>query len=475
MVYGIASCLKYATPDAPPITISRADAATYPMNQHSERLRPNPLFVDVYELTMADVYLRNGLADKPATFSLYFRGRGRNRGYYLACGIDTALDYLENLELRTTDIDRISTLGILSDDLLHRLSDFTFTGAVFAVREGEIVFGSEPVLEVTAPMIQAQFVEAALLNIITTGTLFATKAARIVQAAQGRPVIDMGARRTHGTTAALTAARSAYVAGFQASSLLESHDIGVPVAGTMAHSYIQAMPDELTAFRRYVEQYPEGATLLVDTFDTLQGVKHAITVARELATTGGHVRAIRLDSGDFGALANAARKILDDAGLNDVQIIASGGLAEYAIEALVSQSAPIDAFGVGTKFGTSADAPYIESVYKLVEFNGRPVSKQSEGKRTLPYPKQVYRTLDARGMMQHDSVTRRDEPPADPDAEIPLLRNVMHNGQRTHKPEPLDEIRTRIATTTGSLPAQYRKLRNPDSYPVHFSDNLTTQ
>ena len=452
------------------------------MTNTAATLMPNPLFVDFYELTMADVYLRNGLADKLATFSLYFRGYGRNRGYYLASGIDAAIDYLENLAFSDDDIYNISMQGVFRDDMFQCMSDLAFTGSVFAVREGEIVFGSEPVLEVTAPIIQAQIAETALLNIITTATLFATKASRIVQAAQGRPVIDMGARRTHGPAAALVAARSAFAAGFRASSLSEAPEIGVPVNGTMAHSFIQAMPDELTAFRRYAERFPDGTTLLVDTYDTVQGVRNAITVAHELAATGGRLRAVRLDSGDLGALANTARKMLDDADLPDVRIIASGGLDEYAIDALVSQSAPIDAFGVGTKFGTSADSPYIESVYKLVEFDGRPVSKQSEGKRTLPYPKQVYRTFDAGGVMQHDTVTRRDEPPVNPHAAIPLLQKVMHDGRRLIQPEPLDEFhdsldetRARIAASANSLPDQYRKLRDPDSYPVHFSDNLTTQ
>lgn len=443
------------------------------MHNPNANLRPNSLFVDVYELTMADVYLRNGMADTLATFSLYFRGYGRNRGYYLVSGIDTALDYLENLSIDSADLEHTSALGLLSDDLLHHLSNLTFTGSVYAVREGDIVFDSEPVLEVTAPIIQAQLVEAALLNTVTTATLFATKAARIVQAAQGRTVIDMGARRTHGPNAALTAARSANIAGFQATSILEASTLGVPVAGTMAHSFIQAMPDELTAFRRYAERFPEGATLLVDTYDTVQGVQHAISVAHELLAKGGHLRAIRLDSGDLGALASTARKMLDDADLEDVRIIASGGLDEYAIDALVTNGAPIDAFGVGTKFGTSADAPYIESVYKLVEFDGQPVSKQSEGKRTLPYTKQVYRTVDEHGMMLHDTITRRDEPPANSDATSPLLSEVMHNGHRRHQPESLDQIRDRIASTTASLPEPYLRLRNPDVYPVHISSTLT--
>ena len=422
---------------------------------------------------MADVYIHNDLADKTATFSLYFRGYPHNRGYYLVAGIETAIDYLENLSISTSDLETIRDLGILSDSTLEYLKDWSFTGTVHAVREGEIVFDSEPVLEVTAPIIQAQFVETALLNTITTGTLFATKATRIVQAAQGKPVIDMGPRRTHGSVAALTAARSAYIAGFQASSLLEAAAIGIPVAGTMAHSYIQAMRDEPTAFRKYAERFPKGATLLVDTYDTTQGVDNAIRTAHELKEKGGHIRAIRLDSGDLGSLAAKAREMLDNADLPDVQIIASGGLDEFAIDALVTQGAPIDAFGVGTKFGTSADAPYIESVYKVVEFDGRPVSKQSEGKRTLPYAKQTYRTLDSQGMMHHDTVTRRDEPPTNDDESTPLLSEVMRNGRRLREPETLHATRDRIASTLSTLPAQYRKLRFPDTYPVHVSDSLT--
>ena len=442
------------------------------MSKTLERITPTTQFVDLYELTMADVYIHNDLADKTATFSLYFRGYPHNRGYYLVSGIETAIDYLENLSISTSDLETIRDLGILSDSTLEYLKDWSFTGTVHAVREGEIVFDSEPVLEVTAPIIQAQFVETALLNTITTGSLFATKASRIVQAAQGKPVIDMGARRTHGSVAALTAARSAYIAGFQASSLFEAAAIGIPVAGTMAHSYIQAMRDEPTAFRKYAERYPKGATLLVDTFDTAQGVRNAIRTAHELKEKGGHIRAIRLDSGDLGSLAAKAREMLDNADLPDVQIIASGGLDEYAIDALVTQGAPIGAFGVGTKFGTSSDAPYIESVYKMVEFDGRPVSKQSEGKLTLPYPKQTYRTLDSHGMMHHDTVTRRDEPHVNSEASTPLLREVMRNGRRLREPETLHTTRDRIASTISTLPTQYRKLRFPDTYPVHISGKL---
>ena len=440
------------------------------MSDALERIIPTTQFVDLYELTMADVYIHNDMADTTATFSLYFRGYQHNRGYYLVAGIDAALDYLQNLSISTSDLENIRKLGILSDRTLDYLKDWSFTGTVRAVSEGEIVFESEPVLEVTAPVIQAQFAEAALLNTVTTCALFATKASRIVQAAQGRPVIDMGARRTHGTAAALTAARSAYIAGFQATSLLEASALGIPVAGTMAHSFIQSMPDELTAFRSYVERYPNGATLLVDTYDTCQGVNNAIKTAHELIEKGGYIRAIRLDSGDLGALATMARGMLDKSDLPNMQIIASSGLDEYAIDALVTQGAPIDAFGVGTKFGTSADAPYIESVYKLVEFDGRPVFKQSEGKRTLPFAKQVYRTLDGHGMMHHDTITRHDEQPIN--ASTPLLSEVMRNGQRTREPESLDTTRDRIASAIITLPSQYRKLRFPDTYPVHLSESL---
>ena len=441
-----------------------------PMSDALERIIPTSQFVDLYELTMADVYIHNDMADNTATFSLYFRGYPHNRGYYLVAGIDAALDYLKNLSVSTSDLENIRELGILSNRALEYLKDWSFTGTVHAVREGEIIFDSEPVLEVTAPIIQAQFAEAALLNTITTCALFATKATRIAQAAQGRPVIDMGARRTHGTAAALTAARSAYIAGFQATSLLEAAALGIPVAGTMAHSFIQSMPDELTAFRSYVERYPNGATLLVDTYDTSQGVNNAIKTAHQLMEKGGHIRAIRLDSGDLGALATMARGMLDKSDLPNMQIIASGGLDEYAIDALVTQGAPIDAFGVGTKFGTSADAPYIESVYKLVEFDGRPVFKQSEGKRTLPHAKQVYRTLDSHGRMHYDTITRRDEQPIN--ASTPLLSEVMRNGQRTREPESLDTTRARIASAINTLPSQYRKLAFPDTYPVHLSESL---
>ena len=431
------------------------------------------LFVDLYELTMADVYLHQGMADTIATFSLFFRGYPPNRNHYVAAGIEPALEYLEQLAVTPSTVEHLRSLGKLSEELLAYISGMEFTGSVHAVSEGEILFADEPVLEVTAPVLQAQFVEAALLNIITSATIFATKASRIVHAARGRPVIDMGARRTHGADAAVAAARAACIAGFQASSLLEASTIGVPVAGTMAHSYVQAMPDELTAFRNYLQRFPNGATLLVDTYDLENGIRNAITAGKEISIDGGNLASIRIDSGDLAQSSRTARRMLDDAGLNEVNVIVSGGLDEYSITALVESGAPIDACGVGTRFGVSADAPYIDSAYKLVEFNGRPVAKSSVGKQTLPYAKQVYRTYDDDSMMVNDVIRRRDAVGGIGDVAKPLLSPVMRDGRRLRQAKAPSEIREIHATAVASLPARYRRLRNPDIYPVEIDRELT--
>ena len=277
------------------------------MPANNAQQTPGPTFLDLYELTMADIYLGTGIAHQTATFSLFFRGYPQNRSYYIACGTDAACDYLENLTFDETTIDHFRNLNVLSDTLLNHLRGTTFTGNVHAVPEGTIIFDSEPVIEVTAPIIQAQIVETAILNLVTTSTLLATKAARIVGAANGKPVIDMGARRAHGTDAALTAARSAHIAGFKATTLVETSRLGIPVTGTIAHSYIQAMPDELTAFREYLRLTPNNATLLIDTYDVDSGIQNAITAAQELQQRGGDIAVIRIDSGDLNALSRLAR------------------------------------------------------------------------------------------------------------------------------------------------------------------------
>ena len=428
------------------------------------------LSVDLYELTMSQVFWRRGM-DDTATFSLFFRGYPKDRAYYVAAGIEQALEFLADFHFSAHDIQSIRNTTTLADDFLNALSDIRFTGNVRVVPEGTLVFADEPLLEVTAPIIEAQLVETMLLNIVTTASLMATKASRIIQAAGGKPVVDFGSRRTHGEDAAIQAAYSGYIAGFAGTSNVKAATLfGIPAVGTMAHSFVQAFGDETTAFEAYANEFPENTTLLVDTYDTIDGVTRAIQVAKNAAQHGVSINAIRLDSGDLGKLANSARKMLDDAGLPDIRIMATGGLDEHSIHALVEAGAPIDAFGVGTRFGTSADAPYIDSVYKLVEIDGRPVTKLSPSKVTHAWAKQVYRNFDQE-RMRGDIITRESSPIPSGNPE-PLLRTAMRSGKRNDAPEPLPTVRKRVTSNLRQLPNQYRRLADPDFYPVEYSPDI---
>lgn len=421
---------------------------------------------------MSQVFWRRGM-DSTATFSLFFRGYPKDRGYYIASGIDDALDFLQDFRFTADEIRAIHDITPLADHFVDVLSDLRFTGTVRAVPEGSIVFADEPLIEVTGTLIEAQIVETMLLNIVTTASLLATKAARIVQAADGRPVVDFGSRRTHGEDAAIAAARAGYISGFAGTSNVKAAALyGIPAYGTMAHSFIQAFDDEATAFACYIDEFPETTTFLVDTYDTLEGVRNAIRVAEKARSRDYAVNAIRLDSGDLGELAHAARALLDEAGFPQIRIMASGSLDEHSISQLVDSNAPIDAFGVGTRFGTSADAPYIDSVYKLVELDGKPIIKRSEGKRTLPYAKQVYRQITD-GKIAADTITRH--PSHDrPDQQHELLQPAIESGRRLLTRESTTTIKNRIASNLQLLPCSIRHLRNPRRFQVAVSSDLDT-
>ena len=428
------------------------------------------LSVDLYELTMSQVFWRRGMTNR-VTFSLFFRGYPKNRGYYIACGIDDALDFLQAFRFSEQDIAAIRSTTPLDDDFIDYLSKIRFTGDVRAVREGSIVFADEPLIEVYGNLIEAQIAETMLLNIVTTASLLATKASRVVQAAAGRPVVDFGARRTHGEDAALQSARFGYLAGFSGTSNVKAAAMyDIPAVGTMAHSFIQAFHDETSAFEAYLNEFPSSTTLLVDTYDTMSGVENAISVAIAGRKLGRTLRAVRIDSGDLASLAKSTRSQLDAAGLHDVQIVVSGGLDEYRIQELVESGAPIDVFGVGTRFGTSADAPYIDSVYKMVEIDSRPVFKRSSAKSTLPWAKQVFRRFDT-GSMSQDLLARADS--SKPDRyENGMLQYAMRGGKRLIDREDTQSVRDRITAGLGDIPVGYRRLRDPDHYPVRYSREL---
>lgn len=426
------------------------------------------LLLDLYELTMAQSYWAEGMTGRRATFSLTCRSLPPGWGFLLAAGLDDALALLERLRFTDADLGYLATVGRFRDDFLAWLGTVRFTGDVRALPEGTPCFADEPLLEVTGPLVEAQLAETALMNVLHVHTLLASKAARSVAAAAGRPLAEFGLRRTHGPDAGLAAARSAYLAGFASTSdVLAGARFGIPVSGTMAHSYVESFPDELTAFRAYARAFPDTAVLLVDTYDTVAGARNAAIVGRELAAAGHALVGVRLDSGDLEALAHAVRRVLDSAGLPDVAIVASGGLDERSIDALVAAGAPIDAFGVGTRVVVSADAPALDIAYKLVSLDGRPTVKLAPGKVTLPGAKQVWR-VERDGRAVGDVLGLADEP--GPRDGRPLLEPVLVAGRRVGT-GGLAVARARAAGERAIMPAGVRSL-DAEPYPVERSRAL---
>jgi len=425
------------------------------------------LLTDFYELTMLQAYFDEGMNDT-SVFDLFVRRLPPTRNYLVACGLEHVLEYLETLSFSSEAIEYLRSLHRFSDAFLKSLLDFKFTGDVYAVPEGTVVFPNEPIIEVVGPLPQAQFIETFLMNQTQVATLAASKAARVVHAARGRQVVDFGLRRMHGADAGLKKPRAFHIAGVGGtSSTLSGQAYGIPVAGTMAHSFVQAHANELEAFRRFVGSFPE-ATLLVDTFDTLKGVEHVIQLARELGTEF-RVAGVRLDSGDVASLSGEARQLLDAAGLGRVKIFVSGSLDEYAIEKLLNAGAPIDGFGVGAHMATSSDAPFLDTAYKLTEYAGSPRIKLSHDKSTLPGRKQIFRE-SLEGKFQRDILGLAGENLAG----SPLLRKVMEGGRRTGPPDSLEACRARCRADIQSLPENLLDLsRAHSSYEVNLSDELT--
>jgi len=412
------------------------------------------LWTDLYELNMAASYLRRGMAG-PATFSLFVRHLPPERGYLVAAGLADALRFIESYTFTADDLAYLRDVHDFDESTLKAFAGLHFSGDVWAVPEGRIVFADEPLLEVTAPIAEGQLLETYLLNQMTFQTTIASKAARCVVAAGGRDVVDFSFRRTQGPDAALSVARVSAIVGFAGTSNVEAaRRFGLRAVGTMAHSYIQAFPTEREAFRAFAEDFPESTTFLVDTFDTLDGVRSAIDVIRDLGLSA--QLGIRLDSGDLSDLARESRGLLDGAGLTDARIVASGGLDEYVITRLLADGAPIDTFGVGTKMGVSADAPYLDSVYKLVAYGGRPVMKLSPAKVTAPGAKQVFRRVDG---PFDDVIGLRDEPIA-PERE-PLLVPVMRDGRPVDEGDDLHSANERFRRDLLRLPGSARRIERP--------------
>lgn len=423
------------------------------------------LLVDLYELTMAAGYFKHGM-DFSATFELFVRSIPAERSYLVAAGVDDALDYLEALYFSEDELRYLQTLPAfraVTDDFFEYLKHFRFTGDVVGVQEGTIVFGEEPILQVTAPVAEAQIVETYLLSVINFETLVASKAARVVHAAAGRTVLEFGTRRAQGPEAGLRAARAAYVGGCDATSNVEAgHLHGIPVVGTAAHSWTQAFPTERQSFEALLEVFPDRGVLLIDTYDDLAGAETAATLGKAFS-------GVRLDSGDLLKKSREVRDILDRHGLQAVKIIASGDLNEYRIEKLVQARAPIDSFGVGTDLATSRDVPALSVVYKLVETerNGRVEykAKFSEEKVYCPGRKQVFRFMRD-GHYEYDVLARLEE--HYPDGK-PLLQPLMRNGRRVNTRRSVTAIRESVLASLEKLPADYHALSGAPEYPVRKS------
>ena len=433
------------------------------------KTRPiGPLFADLYELTMAASYFDRHMQGN-ATFSLFVRASAA-RNFFVAAGLEAVLDALACFAFSDKEIAYLKETGLFGDEFLSFLKTLRFKGTIFAIPEGSIFFADEPVLEVTAPIIQAQIIETFLLNTIGSQSLFASKGARCVHAADGRPLIDFSLRRTQGQDAGLNVARSTYISGFAGTSnVLAGQRYGLPVSGTMAHSYISAFEHEIDAFRAYAAIFPDHSVFLVDTYDTIEGAGQAVRVGLEMKKQGHALRGVRLDSGDMIDLSCRVRDILDKAGLAEVKIYASSGFDEFKIHELLTNGARIDAFGVGTKVGSCADEPYLDVVYKLVKLNDRLVRKLSPGKKTLAGEKQVFRKTDADGSYSGDIIGLRDEAI---DGTSPLLSRVMHQGKRVGPPPALADIRAAFKSNFSALPDIYKSLHQKHPYPVKLSEGL---
>jgi len=430
------------------------------------------LLTDLYELTMCASYFDNKRTE-PATFDLFIRKLPPNRSYYVFAGLEQALLYLKSLRFTSEQSEYLRTQGF-KEDFLNYLQGFRFSGDVWAVPEGTMVFPNEPLLRVTAPIIEAQLVESFLLNTVNLQTMITTKASRVVQAAQGKAVIEFGLRRTHGTDAAMKAARCSYIAGCNGtSSVLAGMRYGIPIFGTMAHSFVMFFDNEVEAFKAFAKTFPRSSTLLIDTYDNVKGAENATTVADELERKGFRLGGVRIDSGDLVEISKKVRELLDEKGLGYVKVFASGDLDEYKIQELLRTGAKIDAFGVGTRMSTSQDRPYVDIIYKLCEKMDKsgkfvPTMKLSQGKITFPGRKQVYRVKDKSGNFVKDIISLHDESVEG----TPLLVKVMEKGKIVYRLPKLEGIRENALENLSRLPDKYKRLERAPRYPVVVSPRL---
>ncbi|MEJ2479767.1 MAG: nicotinate phosphoribosyltransferase [Acidihalobacter sp.] len=435
----------------------------------TEGVPNSPLLTDLYQLTMMQAYLERGMTET-AVFEFFVRKLPETRRFLLAAGLAQVVEFLQELRVSDSDLAWLERSGHANDRLLDYLAGLRFDGDVDAMSEGSVFFADEPILRITAPLPVAQLVESRIINLLHFETLIASKAARIRLAAADHLLVDFGMRRAHGAEAGMLAARAAYLAGFEGSAtVLAGKEFGIPLYGTMAHSFVLAHDDELGSFEDFARVHPDKTVLLIDTYDTLDGAHKVVEVAARLRDAGIKVRGVRLDSGNLDALSREVRGVLDAGGLRDVTIFASGNLDEYAVQALRADGAPVDGFGVGTRMDVSSDAPYLDCAYKLQEYAGRARRKRSEGKATWPGRKQVYRRYDAKGRMEGDCITLENAPVQGE----PLLQPVMRGGELIAPLPNLEESREYALTQLGRLPPALRELApRPSPYPVEIGAEL---
>jgi nicotinate phosphoribosyltransferase len=463
-------------------------------------MRNLTLLTDRYELTMVGGYLQSGKANQKANFDYFFRKIPDEGGYCIAAGLEQLIDYIKNIRFTSEDLAYLKGLGVFPEPVFRYLREFGFTGDLYAIPEGTVIFPHEPIIRVTAPLPEAQFIESALLNIMNFQTLIATKASRVCTAAEGDPVIEFGLRRAHGPDAAIHAARAAFIGGAQGTSnILAGKLFDIPVRGTVAHSWVESFPSELEAFRAYCRIYPNDCLLLVDTYDTLKsGVPNAIKVGKELrAQEKGELRGIRLDSGDLAYLSQEARKMLDREGFEEARIFASSDLDEWIIESIKNQGGRVDTWGVGTKLVTAYSTPALGGVYKLtaIEEGGRmvPKIKRSDNpeKVTNPGLKKVIRFFDESGQMRGDVIFLEEEPVETKPlrgyhATIPqvskvyplqftrqeLLVPVFQKGRLVYPLPSLNEIQENSRRNLEQLGFEFKRFKNPHIYHVSLSRQL---
>lgn len=426
------------------------------------------LLTDLYQLTMLQAYFERGM-NATAVFEFFVRKLPPGRNFLVAAGLEQALDFLENLHFAAEELDWLAGCGRFDRRCVDTLAELRFTGAVQAMPEGTPFFPDEPILRVVAPLPEAQLAETRLINLLQFQTLVASKATRVRCAAGDKLLVDFGLRRAHGAEAGLFSARASYLAGFDGTSnVLAGMRWGIPLYGTMAHSFIQAHEDELTAFENFARCHPQATTLLIDTYDTEAAAAALLPLAKKLAADGITIQAVRLDSGDLGEHARRVRAILDGGGAPGIRIFASGNLDEHEVRRLVAAGAPIDGFGVGTRMNTSADRPYLDCAYKLQEYAGAARRKRSEGKATWPGRKQVFRRCDAAGRMAGDTLTLETGSASGE----PLLRTVMRAGRRLEVSPPLAEVRAYAQRQQAILPEALRDLEAAVAYPVEVAEPL---